>query len=719
MRRRPSLPVPRCRLASLVARVGSVAVGVGLAGCHLPTTDYQQPLPKGMRAEPLSVYPPSRPAGPVVKPTIYAPGTFVPLVSPAAGTVPATPSEWKGIARGASPSFPDRLDFPDPLPRGAFLPADTLPPPAALAPEALLVRPTARRAPEPSWVAAGDTRISRTVVPGEAPPVRDEGPAAAKPAPPEADDAGPKPAPPDETASKPAPVATPPVSAPKPAPPEPAVPVPVAPPELPPTTRESFAPVPPRPAPAIPRRPETHDGVVNVGGVPVPVPNDALKPNAPVTAAAAQPPTMLPPPVLPVAPTPVTTEPPIRPQAAPRALPPLVELPPIPTAQLPPAPPAKLPVVPLPAVPTPAPLPLPSPVPGAPVAGPIDVNGVPLPFDSLSQLIDGGSGGGSCPTCGGGCGPGQCRAGKKQCEPFPARTVIGRMIGMTYENICCVDPCYQPRWEALPSAAFFTDSPRPVTQTRARWDYGERFTFPDRGEYFWARADGKGKGPKPNAPALGTPALDYHELYLDQEIAAGMGSVTVSMPYRSVNPTPFTNSAAGFGDLQITAKSLLYDTELFMFAFQFKTYIPTGQAMKGLGTGHTSLEPGLIAGLRISPRTYAQAQVREWIPIAGDKDYMGAAIFYSFSLNHILWQPVRDVRLIGTWETTGFGFQDGLYTNAAVGGIKLSGQSAVHTGVGLRLFFCDTLDLGLGWQHGISGKYLIQDQVRTEFRYRF
>ena len=371
------------------------------------------------------------------------------------------------------------------------------------------------------------------------------------------------------------------------------------------------------------------------------------------------------------------------------------------------------PTVAVPTVPV-APLPPPSPLPG-----PIAVDGVPLPFDSLAHLIDGNTCGpasiGGCSAC----GDAPCRAGGNRCEPFPARTAAGRFVGLVYETVCCPDPCYRPRWEPITATAFFADAPRPVTQTRFRWDYGERLTFPDRGEYFWARADGNGRGPTPNPPARGVPALDYHELYLDQEIATGMGSVTISTPYRSVNPTPFANSAAGFGDLRITTKSLLFDSELFLFAFQLRTYIPTGQVGKGLGTGHTSLEPGLIAGVRVSPDTYAVAQVQEWIPLGGNTDYMGAALRFNLALNHVWWRPVKDVQLIGTWELSGIGFQDGLFTEPVLGPQKLSGQTALSMGVGGRLFFCDKFDLGAGYAHGITGKYLVQDQLRVEVRYRY
>jgi hypothetical protein len=387
------------------------------------------------------------------------------------------------------------------------------------------------------------------------------------------------------------------------------------------------------------------------------------------------------------------------------------------------------PSVKLPDVPAAPPKELPA-IPGPPPAvivapGPIEVGGVPVPFDTLSRLVDGGCApGGGCTSCGGGgcagCGGRPCAPGRQPCEPFPARTCVGRFIGLVYENVCCPDPCYQPRWEAITAAAFFADAPRPVSQTRVRWDYGHRLTFPDRGEFFWARADGNGKGPTPNSPALGIPYLDYHELFLDTEVATGAAGVTVSVPYRSVNPTPFAGSGAGFSDMSVTAKSLLWDSELFLFAFQFRTYIPIGNFRKGLGVGHVSLEPGLIAGIRATPETYLVAQVAEWIPLGGDPDYMGAALRFNLSINQLLWRPVKDVQLIGTLELVGIGFQDGAFTDPVDGPLqKLSGQTILSLGPGLRLFYCDKFDIGAAGSFGITGKYLVRELMRFEVRYRY
>ena len=81
-------------------------------------------------------------------------------------------------------------------------------------------------------------------------------------------------------------------------------------------------------------------------------------------------------------------------------------------------------------------------------------------------------------------------------------------------------------------------------------------------------------------------------------------------PYREIDPKPAVFEAtkpfpesSGFGDLDIGTKSLLLDCELLQVAFQFITYIPTGDFHKGLGTGHVSLEPSILFALKLSPLT--------------------------------------------------------------------------------------------------------------------
>ena len=74
----------------------------------------------------------------------------------------------------------------------------------------------------------------------------------------------------------------------------------------------------------------------------------------------------------------------------------------------------------------------------------------------------------------------------------------------------------------------------------------------------------------------------------------------------------------GAGDVQAGLKyALIADPNNRYLTFQFRTYIPTGDPGLGLGTGHFSLEPSLLAYQRLTDRVVVQGQLTDWIPIAG------------------------------------------------------------------------------------------------------
>ena len=86
------------------------------------------------------------------------------------------------------------------------------------------------------------------------------------------------------------------------------------------------------------------------------------------------------------------------------------------------------------------------------------------------------------------------------------------------------------------------------------------------------------------------------------------------MPYNQINPN-WAPTSAGFGDLNFGMKSLMFDCEMLQVAFQFRTYMPTGTSMDNLGTGHISLDPSILASLKLTPTTYLQGQIGNFIPI--------------------------------------------------------------------------------------------------------
>jgi hypothetical protein len=352
-----------------------------------------------------------------------------------------------------------------------------------------------------------------------------------------------------------------------------------------------------------------------------------------------------------------------------------------------------------------------------------------------------------CPTCGGGGGllngvlppppfPGplgppppsgprcddcrNCVPGRTNCcSDCDGKSAFGRFLCGIYDCICCPDPCYEGRWIPLADSALFVEAPRPVTQMKLRWDSANNFILPDRSEFFWARADGMGKGPKPVKPFKGELGLRYNDLWLITEGGNGLISLIVEEAYREIRPI-LDPHAAGFVDMRVATKTLLFDCELLQIAFMFRTYIPTGNFLKGLGTGHVSLEPSLLVGVKLSPVTYFQGQLSEWIPIGGDPTYQGSILHYHMSINQELWRILPDIPLIGTVEFNGWSFQDGAYTDPFLGGPqKSSDYTYAELGCGLRLFICDRIDFGIGYSHALTRQHFAEDFFRAEFRVRF
>lgn len=318
-----------------------------------------------------------------------------------------------------------------------------------------------------------------------------------------------------------------------------------------------------------------------------------------------------------------------------------------------------------------------------------------------------------------GCTPSPCVPGRQLCHPCMADTKFGRALCALYECICCPDPCYEPRWTPVSDSAFFVDAPRPRSQMRLRWDYGIDLILPDRSEYFWPRADGSGKGPKPVAPFKVEPRIKYNELSLYTEAGTGGFSMITEFTYLSLENSVVPDSS-GFGDMMIGTKSLLFDCELIQLAFQMKTFIQMGNFLEGLGTGHFSLEPSLLMGVKLTPETYLELQLAEWIPIAGDSGYMGCVGHAHMSLNQVLFRPLPDVPIVGTLEINSWLFQDGAYTDPILGANqKSSGEAYVMPGFGLRMFVCDKFDFGFGAAFAVTQRHFANELYRTEIRFRF
>jgi hypothetical protein len=330
--------------------------------------------------------------------------------------------------------------------------------------------------------------------------------------------------------------------------------------------------------------------------------------------------------------------------------------------------------------------------------------------------------------CAKGCSCAQCYPGQIPCDCCGSGSnVVTRFLGGLYHCLCCPDPCYLPTWRPLANNAFFADQVQPITQIRIFGDFAGEYQFPDKAEYFWAQENVK--GPRYAGPALppgvkppGAPNLDYSEGNLYIEGAINRFGLFVNLPYLNVEPTLY-RGASGFSDMSVGTKSLLLDCELAQFTFQFQTFIPTGNFLQGLGTGHVSLEPSLIWALKLTRMTYWQGQVAYWFPIGGTTTFQGPVFRYDVAINQMLWQCGCDkpVQLIGTAELGGYEIAGGAYTSP-LSGLPLSAKdvgSIVNAGPGLRLVVCNKIDIGAGSYFAITKDRMAAALARIEFRWRF
>jgi Putative MetA-pathway of phenol degradation len=340
---------------------------------------------------------------------------------------------------------------------------------------------------------------------------------------------------------------------------------------------------------------------------------------------------------------------------------------------------------------------------------------------------------GGCSSCGGcsGCGANGCVPGREPCDCCcDSVDGPGRFLCGIYQCICCPDPCYEPHWLALADASFFqSGGPRPITQTRLRFVDGFNMPFPDKSEFFFPRADGNAaaKGPKQNVAVItGANDISYREFHLYTEAATGRFGASVDMPYRNVSADDY-KGASGMGDITIGTKSLLLDCELLQFAFEFNTITPSGNFMKGLGTGHVSLEPGVLMALKLAPETYLQSEVAYRFPLGGDQTFEGPVFHYHFSLNHGLWHCGHGVELIGTGELNGWEFSGGKYTGAGNTlktpvDLAVEGSAASHVlsvGPGVRLVICDKIDFGAAGYFNLTSGSVADEFFQFDFRWRF
>jgi hypothetical protein len=135
-----------------------------------------------------------------------------------------------------------------------------------------------------------------------------------------------------------------------------------------------------------------------------------------------------------------------------------------------------------------------------------------------------------------------------------------------------------------------------------------------------------------------------------------------------------------------------------------------------VGTGSVSLEPSLLNTVKMYNDTYWQSQLSYWFAVGNGN---GSIFHYHNSFNRVLFRPLVDTAVIGTFEFVGWTFTSGRFRDAAGVSRPASDVTYFTLGPGVRMAICDKLDFGIGMQFAVTDRHFAQRLYRTELRWRF
>ncbi len=252
---------------------------------------------------------------------------------------------------------------------------------------------------------------------------------------------------------------------------------------------------------------------------------------------------------------------------------------------------------------------------------------------------------------------------------------------------------------------------------RIRGDAAYNNPVPDRAEFFYPQCGLVG-------PPLPETGVDYQELSAYLELAfTDRFSAFIETPIRFVNPEVNANHA-GFSDLITGFKYALIACPDEYLTFQFKVYAPTGDERAGLGTGHTSLEPGVLYYRRWSDRITLFGEFRDWIPIDGSElngeNYAGNVLRYGAGFGYDIFNCTTrcdSQRLTLVTEFVGWTILDGLGFDGqrffdATNDTIVNGKFGARYSLNGHSFYA-------GYGHALTGDTWYEDIARLEYRFAF
>jgi hypothetical protein len=288
------------------------------------------------------------------------------------------------------------------------------------------------------------------------------------------------------------------------------------------------------------------------------------------------------------------------------------------------------------------------------------------------------------------------------------------------------------------------------SQFRIRFDAAWHAQAPDRAEYFYAKCgcyntnlagtgspafDPSAPGPKGGAAT----DVNFQQVYFEAEYAPSARiSFFSEAPIRWLQPKSFSTDTASFvnqgglGDIRAGVKAGLLSRENSALTVQVKSYFPSGDAARGLGVNHYSIEPGLLYYQKVGSRAAIESQFLYWHPIGGSRGvasasnpnpggFAGDVVSYGIGPSFEVYDNGRVrvapvVELVG-WSVLG-GFQT-VWVNESNTSTGASGTNIVNLKAGVRTTVGSRSSIYIGYGRGVTNAVWYKDLVRAEYRFTF
>jgi hypothetical protein len=270
------------------------------------------------------------------------------------------------------------------------------------------------------------------------------------------------------------------------------------------------------------------------------------------------------------------------------------------------------------------------------------------------------------------------------------------------------------RPETFDSTVGYIDPAIPRNVVRFRSDYASDNPTTSRADFFYAHTQPEGRGlPTDESNASYEDLSLYAEALINPHF-----SVFAEVPFRFVQ-FKINGDHQGFGDSNFGMKWAFLQNDDSVVTFQFRTYVPTAAQSRGLGNGHSTLEPAILFYHKFDDQFRMEGEFRGWIPLAGTPGVAGDLIRYGLGASYDVYKNDW-ITIAPVGEVVGWTFLSG-QTDRDSGSpneftIAASGETIVNLKAGVRTRFADWGDLYAGYGRPITGSVLYKNIVRLELR---